>query len=137
MSADSESGVQPSVFEMVGGMRTFERLADRLYAGIERDPLLRPMFPKSLHCARRIMALFLAQFFGGPPEYSVLRGHPRLRMRHSPFRIGPAERDAWLSHMLAAIDDVGIEEPMRTAMRAHFEQAATFLINQADETPGA
>ena len=74
--------------------------------------------------------MFLAQFFGGPPEYSMRRGHPRLRARHLPFVIDRKERDAWVKHMLAAIDATGIEEPARTHMRNYFQEAATFLINQ-------
>jgi hemoglobin len=70
------------------------------------------------------------QYFGGPTTYSDRRGHPRLRLRHVPFAIGPAERDAWLGHMLAAIDAVGIAEPVRSHMRAYFEGTATFMINR-------
>jgi hemoglobin len=77
------------------------------------------------------LAAFLAQFFGGPPAYSDERGHPRLKMRHVNFKIGQAERDAWLTHMSAAIDEVGIEEPVRSLMRGYFDKTSTFLINQA------
>jgi hemoglobin len=72
------------------------------------------------------------QYFGGPAHYSATRGHPRLRMRHMPFTIGLAERDAWVGHMLAAIDEAGIPEPARSAMRGYFERGATFMINQAE-----
>ena len=72
---------------------------------------------------------FVTQFFGGPPRYNGLRGHPRLRMRHAPFAIGQAERDAWVRHMLAAIDEAGFAEPARAALIDYFERAATFLIN--------
>ena len=30
--------------------------------------------------------MFLEQYWGGPTTYSDQRGHPRLRMRHPPFR---------------------------------------------------
>jgi hemoglobin len=75
------------------------------------------------------LALFLIQYFGGPDTYSAQRGHPRLRMRHIPFRIDRAGRDVWVGHMLAAIDEVGITEPAGTAMREYFERGATFMIN--------
>ncbi|HEX9372601.1 MAG TPA: hypothetical protein VF897_16435 [Roseiflexaceae bacterium] len=73
--------------------------------------------------------MFITQYFGGPARYAAQRGHPRLRMRHAPFAIGQAERDAWVGHMLAAVDEAGFVEPARGALRAYFERAATFLIN--------
>jgi hemoglobin len=101
------------------------------------DPALRQMFPEDLREAKENLSLFLQQYFGGPPEYSYRRGHPRLRMRHLPFRIGQAERDAWLGHMLAALDEVAVEEPARSQMRRYFEDAATFLINAEDVSAGS
>src|SRR6266849_2040081 len=103
-----------TIYELVGGMDTFRKLAEAFYSRIEVDPLLRPMFPKNLKHAMDRQALFLAQYFGGPEEYNAKRGNPRLRMRHAPFKIGQAERDAWLRNMFEAMEDVGIEEPART-----------------------
>jgi hemoglobin len=119
-----------NIHDMVGGYATFEKLVDHFYDAVEQDPVLRPMYPESLEESRKHLAMFLSQFFGGPPEYSMQRGHPRLRARHLPFIIDRKERDAWVTHMLAAVDETGITEPARTHMRDYFEQAATFLINQ-------
>jgi hemoglobin len=119
-----------NIHDLIGGLPAFERLVDEFYDAVETDPLLRPLYPESLDESRLHLALFLSQFFGGPPEYSMRRGHPRLRARHLPFPIGKRERDAWVTHMLAAIDATGIEEPARTHMRNYFQEAATFLINQ-------
>jgi hemoglobin len=121
-----------SVFEALGGPGKFALLVDAFYRGVEQDPLLRPMYPDDLEGARERLFLFLVQFFGGPPDYSMQRGHPRLRMRHFPFSIGLAERDAWLKHMHAAVDEAGIEGMPREAMLRYFDQAATFLINRQD-----
>ena len=118
------------VYELVGGAETFRRLAHTFYDRVYADPLLRPMFPDDRAGAEDRLALFLMQYFGGPQTYSEQRGHPRLRMRHMPFAIGQAERDAWLGHMREAIDAIRIAEPARTAMRDYFEGAATFLINR-------
>ncbi|MBW3624516.1 MAG: globin [Armatimonadetes bacterium] len=126
------TGTFSSVYEQVGGMETFRRLADAFYRRFEADPLLGPMMPGDLAPARERQALFLAQFFGGPTTYSEKRGHPRLRMRHLPFSIGKAERDAWVAHMADAMEEVGIQEPARTTMRRYFEDAATFLINRPE-----
>lgn len=120
---------QPTIYELAGGDAPFRALVERFYARVERDPLLRPMFPADLEPGKQGQFLFIAQYFGGPQRYSAQRGHPRLRMRHAPFVIGQAERDAWLGHMLAAIDEVGFAEPVRGALRGYFERAATFMIN--------
>jgi hemoglobin len=118
-----------TVYESIGGGETFRRLVDRFYALVEQDPLLRPLFPADLGPGKEHQYLFLMQYFGGPTAYGQLRGHPRLRMRHAPFAIGQAERDAWLAHMLTAVDEVGIAEPARSAMRSYFESAATAMMN--------
>jgi len=119
-----------SIYDQVGGRETFERLVDEFYKGVETDPVLRPLYPPALDQSRERLALFLAQFFGGPDDYSQRRGHPRLRARHLQFPIGLAERDAWLRHMLAAVDAAGIREPARSHLRAYFQDAATFLMNR-------
>jgi hemoglobin len=118
-----------TLYASVGGADTFRRLVDRFYARVEADPLLRPLFPADLEPGKEHQYLFLIQYFGGPTAYGEHRGHPRLRMRHAPFVIGQAERDAWLAHMLAALDEVGIAEPARTTMRGYFEHAATAMMN--------
>ncbi len=119
-----------TIYAMVGGAATFRRLVDTFYARIEQDELLRPMFPTDLEPGKEYQYLFLIQYFGGPTTYSEERGHPRLRMRHAPFPIGSRERDQWVAHMLASIDEVGIQEPARSVMRTYFERAGTAMINQ-------
>ena len=118
-----------TVYEVVGGEPTFRRLVDAFYARVEADPVLRPMFPADMEEGKRAQYLFLMQFFGGPTDYAAERGHPRLRMRHAPFPIGREAREHWLAHMLAAVDEVGIEEPARTTMRDYFERASLHMIN--------
>ncbi len=124
------SETESNVYIAAGGLATFQRLAAVFYAGVAQDPVLRPLYPESLDDAEAHLALFMAQYFGGPPSYSQLRGHPRLRMRHMPFSIGQVERDAWVSHMLDAVDQIGVQEPVRAEMRKYFQDAATFLINK-------
>ncbi len=120
------------VYELVGGEDTFRRLVHAFYGRVYADPHLRPLFPDDRTGAEDRLTLFLMQYFGGPTTYSQQRGHPRLRMRHFPFAIGQAERDAWLGHMLAALDEVGVTAPALPAMRDYFEYAATFMINQSE-----
>ncbi len=119
-----------AIFDAIGGMPGCRRLAAAFYARVERDPVVRPLYPKSLHCAVDAIAMFLAQQFGGPCEYSENRATLSLYESHLRFSIGPAERDAWLRDMMAAMDDVGIMEPERTGMAQFFDQASAYLINQ-------
>jgi len=125
--------VQPAeVFDRVGGLSFFERLVDRFYDGVGADPVLLRLYPTpdDLSAARRHLTLFLAQYWGGPTTYSEQRGHPRLRMRHAPFAIGPEERDHWLAHMRAAIDEVDPEPDVREALEAYFAMAAESMRNR-------
>jgi hemoglobin len=95
---------EQSLYDVAGGMPFFERVVGRFYAGVASDPTLRPLYPEAdLAGAQRRLTLFFAQYWGGPRTYDEERGHPRLRMRHVPFAIGPAERDAWVRLMRDAI----------------------------------
>lgn len=121
-----------TLYARVGGTETFQALVEAFYAGVEADPLLRPMFPPDMTAGKEHQFMFLTQYFGGPTRYMDERGHPRLRMRHVPYAIDRPARDAWLGHMLAAIDTVGIAEPDRTEMREYFIKGSEFLINRHD-----
>jgi hemoglobin len=119
-----------TVYEDVGGEATFTRLIARFYEGVANDPLLRPMYPDDLSGPRRRLALFLMQYFGGPATYNELRGHPRLRIRHVPFAIDRAARDAWMSHMSAALDELALPPEQDERLRRYLNDAADFLINR-------
>ena len=110
---------------------TFRRLVDAFYRRVEADTFLRSVFPADRAGQGGTVPL-PTQYFGGPHRYTAQRGRPFLRMRHMPFAIGERERDAWVGHMLAAIDEVGISEPHRATMREYFERGATFMINPSD-----
>jgi hemoglobin len=117
-----------TVYELVGGRPFFDALVDRFYAGVAGDPVLRPLYPDDLTESKHHMAGFLSQYWGGGTEhYSDQRGHPRLRMRHAPFTIGPAERDAWLRHMTDAVDGAGLTADLRARMVDYFAMAAQHL----------
>ena len=102
------SDTAPTLFFRVGGMPFFERLVDEFYVGVATDDVLLPLYPEQpdLTGARHRLTLFLAQYWGGPTTYSDERGHPKLRMRHFPYPVGPLQRDRWLHHMGAAVDAV-------------------------------
>ncbi len=122
-----------ALFARVGGEQFFTDLIDHFYLAVAGDPLLRPLYPDDLTESRRHLALFLMQYWGGPSTYNEQRGHPRLRMRHAPFVVGPAERDAWLRHMRSAVDRM-VETDRLTAsdaeeLRSYFDMAAHSLVN--------
>jgi hemoglobin len=121
-----------TLYERVGGEPFFTALIERFYAGVASDPLLRPLYPDDLGPPARHLALFLVQYWGGPRTYGEVRGHPRLRMRHLPFAIGRAERDAWLRHMASAVEASAAEPSDRAALLDYFASAATALLNQPD-----
>ncbi len=120
-----------NVFEAVGGEPFFVALVDRFYDGVAADPLLRPMYPDDdLSDAKEHLWRFLVQYWGGPTTYSDERGHPRLRMRHAPFVIDQAARDAWFTHMSAALDAADVSGDIELQMRSYFSMAADAMINQ-------
>jgi hemoglobin len=133
----SEEPSRASLYDRVGGEPYFVALVERFYDRIERDPLLRPIYPPNLEPGKANLAAFLAQYWGGPPTYSARRGHPRLRMRHVRFPIGTRERDAWVQRMVEAVSESPASPADVEALVAYFERAATMLINRPATTPGA
>jgi len=119
-----------SFYEAVGGEETFRRLVHRFYAGVAGDPELRALYPEEdLSGAEERLRMFLIQYWGGPRTYSEQRGHPRLRMRHVPFSIGPRERDAWLRHMRDAVDELELPEQLAAMLWKYLFTAAQTLVN--------
>lgn len=117
-------------FAAVGGEETFRRLVHTFYAGVREDPVLLALYPPDeLDAAEERLCLFLIQYWGGPTTYNELRGHPRLRMRHAPFAIGPAERDAWLARMRAAVDSLGLRPEYVEPLWSYLQSAASALQN--------
>jgi hemoglobin len=129
-----EGGSPASVYEAVGGQPFFDDLVARFYRGVAGDPVLRPLYPDDdMDGAERRLALFLGQYWGGPTTYSDERGHPRLRMRHAPFAVGDAERDAWLTHMRLALRGASAERDVHADLEAriaaYFAMAAEAMVN--------
>lgn len=128
MSADE----QISFYEAVGGDETFRRLVRRFYEEVATDPVLRPLYPgEDLGPAEDHLRMFLIQYWGGPRTYSDLRGHPRLRMRHAPFKIDQKGRDRWVALMEEALAEAALPADAVPPLRKFFHEAATFMINHA------
>ena len=92
--------------------------------------MARALHATSLKASRDKLHLYLTMWTGGPPVYSARYGHPRLRMRHLPFRIGTRERDEWLWCMDRALDEVALPEDVTALLRDFFHSVATFLRNR-------
>ena len=126
-----------SVYDVVGP-GFFVALVDAFYDGVETDQVLLRLYPEGSDTvgARHRLALFLAQYWGGPHDYMEERGHPRLRMRHMPFTIGSLERDHWLMHMASAIEQTMhmIDEDHRDSI---VQQLANYMVNAAEHLRNA
>ncbi|MGW4480775.1 globin [Rhodococcus triatomae] len=127
------SDAEMSFYDAIGGAETFRKLTSRFYEEVAKDEIVRPLYPEEdLGPAERRMRMFLEQYWGGPRTYSEERGHPRLRMRHNPFKIGPLERDAWLRCMHIAIDSIDeqtLDAEHRRALVDYMDMAANSLVN--------
>ncbi|MBN9201002.1 globin [Microbacterium aurantiacum] len=120
-------------YDQVGGHPTFVRLVRRFYEGVAEDEVLRPMYPEEdLGPAEERLLLFLEQYWGGPGTYSAQRGHPRLRMRHAPFRVNPDARERWLRHMRDAVDSLELSPMHEEVLWDYLDRAAHAMVNTFD-----
>jgi hemoglobin len=122
-----------SFYDEVGGAETFRTIVSRFYQLVREDEILRPLYPEDdLDAAEERLRMFLEQYWGGPRTYSEQRGHPRLRMRHAPFHVGPFQRDAWLRCMHTAvceIDSQTLDDAHRQVLLDYLEMAAQSMVN--------
>jgi hemoglobin len=121
-------------YESVGGHAGFKKLVDEFYRLVETDEVLRPMYPEGdLAPAAHRLTMFLEQYWGGPTTYQEERGHPRLRMRHAAFKIGPLARDRWISHMRSALNTLGLPPLVEAELWAYLDRAAQSLLNSFED----
>jgi hemoglobin len=130
-------------FVRIGGAAAVERLVDAFYDRMDRLPEAQNI--RSYHAAdltptKNVLTRYLGEWMGGPALYSQERGHPRLRMRHIGFKIGEAERDAWLACMRGALDEVVADAALREDLFQAFFKLADWMRNQPgnphDSRPG-
>ena len=118
------------IYDIIGD-KTIKNFVNIFYDKIAVDELLRAMFPIDMNLGRENQYLFLKQIFGGPPDYQKQRGHPMMRKRHVPFRIGWEERNRWIELMFQSLDEVGItsDKEIRPVLEKYFNSMATKIIN--------
>ena len=126
---------QISLYELIGGEAGLRKLVERFYDIIDSAPeaaQIRALHPKSLKGSREKFFMFLSGWSGGPQLYVEKFGHPRLRMRHMPFRIGAVERDQWIWCMNKALEESDLDPRVVEYLKARFAETADFLRNQAE-----
>ena len=121
-------------YELFGGEPFFSDLVSQFYARVATNEILRPMYPaRDMEGAAQRLKMFLEQYWGGPTTYSEERGHPRLRMRHAGFHIGPAAKDAWLTCMREAVDGMEMPAEQQEKLWRYLEGAAEHLLNSFED----
>lgn len=122
----------PTPYEAIGGAPAVRRLVDRFYQLMDELPeayTVRRIHPESLTGSADSLFDFLSGWFGGPPLYSQKKGHPRLRMRHHAYAIGPVERDEWMLCMTLALNEQVADAALREALVHTFAAMADHLVN--------
>ena len=131
---DGSLNLAGNFYEHVGGKETFRKLVAKFYEGVSSDEILRPMYPEEeLGPAAERLQLFLEQYWGGPTAYTELRGHPRLRMRHMPFKVNPKAREHWLAHMRVAVDSLKLPPLQEAELWGYLDRAATAMLNTLED----
>jgi hemoglobin len=123
-----------TAFEWIGGEEKVKALVERFYDLMDLEggyAELRASHGTELDRARQNLFWFLCGWLGGPQHYTERFGHPRLRARHLPFKIGIVERDQWLGCMDQAMGEVGVDEKLRERLRESFFQTADWMRNTA------
>ena len=124
----------PSHFDAIGGQAAVDRLVDAFYAQMDSRPDatgIRAMHEPDLGHTKAVLRRYLAEWLGGPKDYTAQRGHPRLRMRHAAFAIGVPERDAWLACMAAAMQQTGVPADLHSVLIAAFFKTADWMRNNS------
>lgn len=128
---DTTDEIDPnSFYAQVGGRATFEKIVDVFYDQVAEDPHFRAHYPEEdLGPARERLRMFLEQYWGGPKTYQQRRGHPRLRMRHMPFRVDAEARDTWLKYMRVAVESANLSAMHQEVLWDYLDRAAHAMVN--------
>jgi hemoglobin len=129
----NDAAQKKTTYELIGGDAGVALLCDRFYEFMDTVPQfreLREMHPADLKSSRDKLYMFLSGWMGGPDLFVEKYGHPRLRGRHMPFSIGVKERDQWVACMVLAMESVGIEGDLKTALLGNFFHTADFMRNR-------
>lgn len=123
-----------SIYDNLGGAETIRRLVEAFYPRVVADPLIGPLFPADINPVMEKQYMFLTQFFGGPSLYSDMHGHPMMRARHMAFPVTPERAGAWLACMSAALEEIGVDEPLRSFVIQRLSGPAHHFVNTESST---
>lgn len=118
------------------GAEKLSALVDRFYLKVGKHPDLKPIFPDDLTEVARKQKQFLTQYLGGPALYTEEHGHPMMRARHLPHEVTPQRAKAWLGCMSEAMDEVGLQNPLREQFFARLALTAKHMVNSPDPQTG-
>ena len=133
VSAMADDSPSSSLFDQVGGDATIAKLVDSFYGYMDSLPTavtIRAMHAGDLGPINEVLRQYLTEWLGGPKHYSASRGHPRLRLRHMPFKIAQAERDAWMECMTLAVEDTIADPAARVEILTALGKLADWMRNQ-------
>ena len=128
-----QSAATATAYELLGGEAQVFALVDRFYDLMDEAPEyygIGKLHPASLDGSREKLKMYLSGWLGGPNLYIERYGHPRLRARHLPFAIGLDERNQWLACMYSAMEEIGMQEPLKTRLQEAFFGTADWMRNQ-------
>ncbi|OUM98472.1 MAG: globin [Paenibacillaceae bacterium ZCTH02-B3] len=118
-----------TIYEKIGGAPTIRRLVEAFYPKVKADPLIGPLFPDDIRPLMEKQFMFLSQFFGGPPLYSMKYGHPMMRARHLPFPITVERAEAWLDCMRRALQETGLSLELQELVLERLKGPAYHFVN--------
>lgn len=126
-----------TLYEALDGEAGIRALVNRFYILMDELPetyTVRRIHPESLKGSEESLFEYLSGWFGGPSLYIQKKGHPRLRMRHSPYAVGRVERDEWMLCMTQALTEQVTDQVLRTGLIDAFAQMADHMINTEAST---
>lgn len=124
-----------TAYEQIGGEPVLRLLIKRFYEIMSELPEaqgIRKMHPADISTSEEKLFMFMSGWLGGPDLFVEKFGHPRMRARHFPFKIGKSERDQWMICMVNAFDDVKIPEPIRSELLHSLLNLADHMRNQQE-----
>ncbi|WP_066365298.1 globin domain-containing protein [Neobacillus fumarioli] len=123
-----------TLYEEIGGQETIDKLVDAFYPRVYADQDLIPIFQGDIEEIKRKQRMFLSQFLGGPPLYSMEFGPPAMRARHMPHEVTPKRAKAWLRCMKEAFQEIGLDQiPAGQAFYDRLTQVAGIMVNTPDK----
>ena len=126
-----------SLYDVLGGepeaTNQVREIVEAFYDVMDSDEkakTIRLMHPEDLTSSREKLLMFLTGWTGGPQLYTARYGHPFLRRRHLPFKIGEEERDQWIYCMTKGMLNLKMDEIKIKALLNALYPIADFMRNQ-------